>query len=190
MNSLRSLSNRRKIVIIILILVMVLPGTFFLLVFKPGEHSGERDISWIDTVNDFIEEVKPSEPIETWITITGYRFSLHENGTQQILYHVYNEFKSKDDFVSYMRNLLYKVNNIINSSINGELFSEILEKNKVLQVDFGTDTGETFWKTNAYTVAWFILEDNINKDLEGTIIIKQQIFPTWKIEETLREIRK
>ena len=172
------------------IVILLLIGTLASVGVFMNHPSGERDVSWIDNVEDIIEEVKPSEPIEHWVTIGGYRFSLYENGNSQILYHVIDDFLSSDSFVAYMRGLMHKINNIINSSVSNELFTEILEKNKVLQVDFGTDTGEIFWQKNAYTVAWFILEDNLNKDLEGTIFINQQIYPTWKTEETLREIRK
>ena len=176
-------------VIIILILVMVLPGTFFLLVFKLGEHSGERDISWIDTVYDFIEEVKDWEPIEHDPDIGGYRFLLCENGTSETIYKVGADERD-DSHVAFFRGLMHKINNVINSSISKELYYEIIEKNKVLMVSFGPDTNEVFWRYNAVTTAFFILEDNLNNDLEGTIIVKQQIFPTWKIEETLREICK
>ncbi len=180
---------KKKIGIITVIIIVVI-ASFSLIFVLSGLSEKERDFSWIAEVESFIEDVKPSEPIENWITVSGYRFSLIENGTQQILYHVIDDFKSNDEFVSYIRNLMYNINNIVDSSVDEVRFNEIIEQNKVLQVDFGTDTGETFWQTNVHTVAWFILEDNLNQNLEGTIFIKQQTIPSGNQELTLREIRK
>lgn len=176
----------------IVISVIILGSIFFLSVI-PRLSDRERDVSWMADVESFIEDVKPSEPIEHWVSIDGARFSLIENGSNQILYHVHYDDKTgetDDNFVTYMMGLVHKINSEVNNSVSNDLFNEILEQNKVLKVDFGTDSREIFWQVNAHTVAWFILEDNLNKNLEGTIIIKQQKIPSGTQELTLREIRK
>jgi hypothetical protein len=122
------------LVIIALVLLLVIPITFYLLFF----NFGERDISWIDNVNGFIEEAKPfpepnppgKPPTEG---MSMYRFYLHENGSDQLIY--YASLQS-NDFVAYMRSLLNQVNSVINSSIGKEFSSEIRGANKVLEFFF------------------------------------------------------
>jgi len=45
---------------------------------------------------------------------------------------------------------------------------------------------EDFWSVKKVERAFFILEDNLNRDLEGTIIIRRRI--TGEGEYSLREI--
>jgi len=176
-------SNRRRIVIITIVLVLVIFSTIFLLFFR----FGERDVSWIDDANGFIDEVKPffeSDPTESDIPLLSmYQFYLYENGSGQLIYLTSDK---SDIFVAYMRNLLNKVNRIRNSSVSREFLDEVLGKNKVLMLFFRFD--EDFWSIKNAERACFILEDNLNKDLEGTIIIQRKI--TGEGEFSLREIAK
>lgn len=172
-------------VIIALVLLLVIPITFYLLFF----NFGERDISWIDNVNGFIEEAKPfpepnppGEPPTEGMSM--YRFYLWENGSDQLIY--YTSYKS-NNFVAYMRGLLNQVNSVIYSSIGKEFRSEIRGANKVLQFFFRQP--EDFESIGEEVQsAYFVLEDNLNKDLEGTIIIHRYI--SGESEYSLREIRK
>jgi len=177
-----SFSDRRKFVIITIILVLVILGSIFLLFFR----SGNRDISWIDDVNDYIEELKPfpqpdssGEPMP--VPLSMYHFYLYENGSSQLIFHT---SKKSNDFVAYMRGLLNKVNRIKNSSVSREFLDEVVGTNKVLMFFFRFD--EDFWSVKKVERAFFILEDNLNRDLEGTIIIRRRI--TGEGEYSLREI--
>ena len=158
-------------VIIAFVLLLVISGTIFLLFFR----FGERDISWIDDVEDFIEEVKPfpepagpGEPPREGMSM--YRFFLYENGSDQLIY--YTSYKS-NNFVAYMSGLLNQVNSVIYSSIGKEFRSEIRGTNKVLQFFFRQP--EDIESIGEVQSAYFILEDNLNKYLEVTIIIHRYI---------------
>ena len=90
----RFFSSKRNLVIIALVLLLVIHIAFYLLFFNFGEKDivGERDISWIDNVNEFIEEAKPfpepareGEPPREGMSM--YRFFLYENGSDQLIYY-------------------------------------------------------------------------------------------------------
>lgn len=164
-------------VISAIVLVLVIPSTIYLLFF----NFGEKDISWIDDVNGFIEEAKPF-PEPDLPGMSMYRFYLYENGSDQLIYCT----SLKTNFVAYIRGLLNQVNSVINSSISEDFLDEIRGANKILMFFFRRY--EDFWSIKNVERAYFILEDNINKDLEGTIIIQRAF--TEEGEYSLREIRK
>ena len=151
-------------------------GTIVLMFFR----CEERDISWIDDVTVFIEELKPSEPIESCY-VSMYQFYLYENGNKQIIFCSSNK---SDIFVDYVRGLLNKVNRIVNGSVTTNFLDEVLESNKVLEVFFRQ--GNDFSSVKKVISAYFILEDNTNKNLQGTIIIHSYV--TKEGEYSLREI--
>jgi len=101
--------------------------------------------------------------------------------SSQLIFHT---SKKSNDFVAYMRGLLNKVNRIKNSSVSREFLDEVVGTNKVLMFFFRFD--EDFWSVKKVERAFFILEDNLNRDLEGTIIIRRRI--TGEGEYSLREI--
>ncbi len=191
-----SFSIQKKTGFVVLVIAVLLFGTVFVAFFGFSLSEKERDISWIDDVENFIEEVRPSEPIESWgMGFYGYYFTLSDNGEAELLYHVTDEGNTNDNFVLYMENLIYKANNVLNNSVDEEFIEEISQNTKFLTVNFGTYFGETAeQETSIFTSAWFILEDNINKNLKGTIILIQDTHPegtslhNWEKEITLREI--
>ena len=181
-----------------LIFIVVLVGAIFVAFFGFNLSDGGRDTSWISDVENFIDDVRPSDPIESFgMGLYGYYFTLRNNGEVELLYHVMDEHNTNDSFVLYLQNLIYKANNVLNSSVGEEFREEIFRNNRVLNVNFGTNFEETVGQeTSTFTYAWFILEDNLNKNLKGTIIIKQDTHPegtsirNWETEITLREIIK
>ena len=185
-------------VILLIIISVVLVGAIFVAFFGFDLSDGGRDTSWISDVENFIDEVRPSEPVESWgMGLFGYYFTLLDYGGTELLYHVTDEHNTNDSFVLYLQNLIYKANNVLNSSVDEEFAEEIFLNNRVLKVNFGTNFEETVGQeTSKFTYAWFILEDNLNKNLKGTIIIKQDTHPegtsirNWETEITLREIIK
>lgn len=142
---------------------------------------GEKDTSWVDEVNDFIEELKPfpQEPIPTPLSM--YQFYLNENGSSQLIYH---SSSKSDDFVATIRGILNRAHRIINSSRSEEFLDEVLESTKFMQVIFRL--GDDFWTDKNVLSAYFILEDNSGKDLEGAVIMYS--YNSGEVEYSLREI--
>lgn len=186
----------KKSVFAVLVIVALLVGAVFV-AFGFDWSGGGRDISWIDDVEDFIVEVRPSEPVESWgLGLYGYYFTLWDNNETELLYHVTDTGNTNDSFVLYMENLICQSNNVLNTSIDEE-FAEVFENNRVLTVNFLSYFEETIDnKTGNITYAWFILDDNLNKNLKGTILLIQNIHPpetdihNWEKHKTLREITK
>ena len=173
----------------ILVIGVLLAGTVFVAFFGFDLSEGERDVSWISNVEDFIVEVRPPEPIESWgMGIYGYYFTLQDKGESELLYHVMDEGNTNDSFVRYLQNILCKTNNTFNSSVDEEFAEEIFLNNRLLQV-YSTSDLATFEQETTVNSAWFILKDNLNKNLKGTILI-QQTRPTGEIEISLQEITK
>ena len=181
-----------------LIFIVVLVGAIFVAFFGVDLSDGGRDTLWISDVENFIVEVRPSEPVESWgMGLYGYYFTLWDKGEAELLYHVTDNGNTNDSFVLYLENLIYESNNILNISVDEEFAEEIFQNNRVLTVNFLTYFNETSeLETSTFTYAWFILEDNLNKNLKGTILLIQDTHPegtsphNWETEKTLREITK
>ena len=190
--------NKRNTFFVVLILILVVVAASMFAFFGFGMTNGGRDVSWVGDVEDFIVEVRPSEPVESWgMGFFGYYFTLWDKGEAELLYHVTDNGNTNDSFVLYLENLIYESNNILNISVDEEFAEEIFQNNRVLTVNFLTYFNETSeLETSTFTYAWFILEDNLNKNLKGTILLIQDTHPegtsphNWETEKTLREITK
>jgi len=197
LKKLHSFSIQKKAVFVVLV-INVLLFVCVVAFFGFGMTNGERDVSWVGDVEDFIVEVRPSEPVESWgMGLFGYYFTLRDKGEAELLYHVTDKGNTNDSFVIYLENLICKSNNILNISVDEEFTEEIFQNNRVLTVNFLTYFNETSeLETSTFTYAWFILEDNLNKNLKGTILLSQDTHPegtsphNWETEKTLREVTK
>lgn len=123
----------------------------------------ERDISWISEVENWIRK-ENWEPDREYIPLMLDAFFLFENGEEQFF-----RLYSHQEFSSYIRGLVNDVDRRIDYISREFLTDEVLAKDKVLELvgrfpfDFGF--------LNKYGAAYFILEDNLDMNLEGTIII-------------------
>ena len=123
----------------------------------------ERDISWISQVENWIKE-ENREPDREYIPMMLSAFFLYTNGEKQFF-----RLYSHHNFSSYIRGLVNDVDRRIDYLSMQFFLDEILTKNKVLEF-----TGRfpfDFGLLNKYRAAFFILEDNLDMNLEGTIII-------------------
>jgi len=133
-----------------------------------SENSNQIDYSWVNDVNQFLEESKPyPNPSEINIMLSSYQLYLGQNeSTQLILWANQNHA-----FYSYLKDLILQVNQQRNASITQDTLNQILSSSKVAFLDyrFPEDIGIFTDIQNAY----FILESNMDKELQGTIIIEQ-----------------
>jgi hypothetical protein len=134
----------------------------------------ERDVSWINEIEDWIKE-------ENWIPDREYvpammsSFFLYENGEEQFFL-----LNSHQEFWPYIEGLVNDIDRRIRY-IPREFLDEILAKDKVMAylLRFPLD----FRLFNEYGIAYFILEDKSDMNLEGTIIIRdtQGRLGVWEI---------
>jgi hypothetical protein len=123
----------------------------------------ERDVSWVSEVENWIRK-ENWEPDREYIPMMINAFFLIENGKEQFF-----RLYSHQEFSSYIKGLVNDVDKRVEYISREFLMNEILAKDRVLELvgrfpfDFGL--------LNKYGAAYFILEDNLAMNLEGTIII-------------------
>jgi len=164
--------NKRYIGPIIFIAIITFT-TFFAISFS----FAPRDISWIGQVEDWIRE-ENWEPDREYIPLMLDAFFLYENGEEQFF-----RLYSHNDFSAYIRGLVNDVDRIVDYTSRDFLVDEILVKNKVLELVLRFPLN--FGLFRKYGSAYFILEDKLNMDLEGTIIIHdtQDRYTIWEIAD-------
>ena len=162
--------NKRYIGPIVYLVIVTLTTTLAI-----SFSIAERDVSWISEVENWIEK-ENWEPDREYIPLMLGAFFLYENGEEQFF-----RLYSHNSFSVYIRGLVSDADRKVDSISRDLLIDEILAKDKVLQyllrfpIDFGL-----FRK---YGSAYFILEDKLDMNLEGTIIIHdtQGRYTIWEI---------
>ena len=150
-------------------------------------YTGTRDVSWINEVEDLIKK-ENWEPDSEYIPMQDWAFFIYENGEGQ-----YFLLKSNEEFISHINNLMNRIDSQIEESISDEFFDEILATDKVLAVVHRFSTKSSPWSAPNnfgmnidYRKAYFVLEDKLGADLEGTIIVREEMeennrYNVWQI---------
>ncbi len=151
-----------------------------------------RDFSWISEVENFIqkENWRPDiqyEPIMLW------SFFLWENGTEQFFC-----LANQKEFISCINSIMDRIDRRIKESISKELLNEILASRKVMSLVHRFSTQSFMWSIPPnefgskidYRIVYFVLEDTTETDLEGTIIVRENLsgepnykYSVWQISK-------
>ena len=123
-----------------------------------------RDTSWISEVENRIKQ-ENWEPNREYIPLMLDSFFLHEDEKEEFFY-----LYSHHEFVSYIENLERTVNRKIINSVSKEYLDEVLASNKVIQHNIRHDREQ--FLVGKYEDAYFVLEDNLGRDLQGAIIFE------------------
>lgn len=124
-----------------------------------------RDVSWILTVEEYIEE-------ENWLPDREYEpiafksFFLYENGEEHFF-----RLDSHNEFVSYVEGLLISTDRKLGYTISRDQFDGILAEDKV--VGFVLRFQSNYGLLLNVEKAYFVLEDVLGEDLKGTILIRR-----------------
>jgi hypothetical protein len=168
--------NRKIIVLIIVTLgISIIAGTFWV-----SQQHDELDTSWIDTVTQFLEEAKPyPNPDGGYYLLSRVQIYLYENGTDQLVL-----FTGESDFTVYLENLMRRASRQKNAPVSKAFIDEVLNTDKVLSFDLRFYHNFHVWEN--FESALFVLEDNLDQGLEGTIYVKQNIggqhqWSSWSI---------
>jgi len=166
--------KRRTISFVIGTIAVVLLAIFGALL-NANDYRGTRDVSWIDEVEDLIKK-ENWVPNSEYIPMQDWAFFIYENGERQYFY-----LKSNDEFISHINSVMNRIDRQIEESISDEFFDEILATDKVLAVVHRFSTKTSSWRAPNdfgmnidYRKAYFVLEDKLGADLEGTIIVREQ----------------
>lgn len=127
------------------------------------------DKSWVETVNNLLEEAKPypEESGLSW-TLAEYSVFLHENGTALLV-----TWASPNDTLGpYFESLLHRVSFCTDTLVNEKFVDLVLASNKVADFEYRHPSSDFHFCGNFLT-ALFILEDNLSEGLQGTILVRQ-----------------
>lgn len=163
--------NKNNAGVIVYILLVLFAGVLIAEYF-----TATRDKIWIGEVENYIKEENWG-PESEFIPKVDWTFFIYENGERQSFY-----LMSQKEFFSYISSVMNGINRQVKESISEELLDEILVTDKVL--GFVTrEFGDNFDYNNVY----FVLKDKLETDLEGTIIVREQIigedyrYSVWEI---------
>ncbi|WGM90387.1 MAG: hypothetical protein NUK63_04495 [Candidatus Bathyarchaeum tardum] len=122
---------------------------------------GEKDTEWVNDVNAFIEDKKPfpEEPVSSLAI-----FQFYYNGS--LIHHTSN---SLDPLVVKITDILNRASWVIESSENRQFLDELLEDSTYLHAIFRSAT--SFSTEHNVKAAYFILTNDLNPDLKGTVIM-------------------
>jgi hypothetical protein len=129
----------------------------------------EVDKSWVENVNNLLEEAKPypDESGLSW-TLAEYSVFLHENGTAQLV-----TWASPSDALGpYFESLLQRVSFCTDNLVNEEFVDSVLASNKVVDFEYRHPSSD-FHLWGNFLTGLFILEDNLSEGLQGTILVRQ-----------------
>ncbi|MDG6222159.1 MAG: hypothetical protein IAX21_08705 [Candidatus Bathyarchaeota archaeon] len=148
-----------------------------------------KDTSWIDDVENFINKKNWDSEIK-YEPMSDWSFFLVENGTEQFF-----ALEGQNEFISFVNNLLNKVNDQIEDSLDPSVLGELKTNERMLKVVHRFSTKSDFWKTPNnfgaqvdYDLLYFVLKDDSGKGLEGTIIVREPnaeqtdyVYSVWQI---------
>jgi len=147
------------------------------------EKPTEVDTSWVGKVNDSLKEAG-TYPLNnnSYYLLAFTRVLLYENGTEQLV-NVTGESSESSEFIAYLENLLSQVNALKNASVTREFAEKVVGTDKVVMMSYRFP--ETFRLWDNLDSACFILEDKLNEDLAGSILVREvneeDQFSIWAI---------
>jgi len=137
------------------------------------------DISWVETVNNMIENYNPcSNTTDPGVFLAYCRLYLAENGTENLVY-----YGNPDTLGGYLTDLLRRINVQKMSSVTEEFLDNVLVNGKVAIIDYRLSV---IPQSQKFYAGYFILEDNLNGGLVGSIVMRARqtdALSVWGISE-------
>ena len=150
-----------------------------------------RDVSWIRTVENYLNE-ETWEPDQELIPFSDWAFFLYKNGSEQ-----YFVSTSRLELISVVNNLMDTVDGHVHTSISEDLLDEILGQNKIMKIVYRFSTKSGLWtppnsfaRNIDYDVLYFVLQDNSGNGLDGTVVVREHSFGADQSNYSVWEIRK
>jgi len=176
--------NKNKLGVVFSSLVVL-----FSVVLLANYFSATRDVSWIRTLKDYIQE-ENWEPDQEYEPLADWAFFLYENETEQFFIS-----KSRLELISFINGLMNDVDRQVHTSISKDSLDEMLVKDKILIVVHRFSTKSSLWTPpNSfankvdYDKLYFVLEDNSINNLKGTIIVREHYFESQEINYSVWQL--
>ena len=138
----------------------------FLTIPKLGQK--KIDTSWVNELDEYLNEAQPYPPPPSDWDLSDYFIYLYEDG--QVYLVEYSGGGTK--LVAFLEDLVDKAYNEINATLDQGFVNRLIASDKVVSLTY--KYGLTYPSTRLEKV-WFILQDNLNEDLTGTVVRAQTI---------------
>jgi hypothetical protein len=147
------------------------------LTLKSGQN--EIDTSWVGKLDEYLNEAKPyPAPPDSW-DFSDHFVYLFEDGKSYLV-----EYScGGTNLVAFLENLIDKAHAKIDVTINEGFLDRITAFDKAVSLTYRNQ-----FISPKFDKAWFILQDNLNEGLNGTVVLSQTI--NNKEELSIRAILK
>jgi hypothetical protein len=148
------------------VLVMITLFTCGFLTVKSGQN--EIDTSWVGKLDEYLNEAKPyPTPPDSW-DFNDHFIYLFEDGKSYLV-----EYScGGTNLVAFLKNLTDKADAKTDVTINEGFLDRITAFDKVVSLTY---QNQFMSSSGPLGKVWFILQDNLNEGLNGTLILSQTI---------------
>ena len=148
------------------VLVMITLLTCGFLTLKSGQN--EIDTSWVGKLDEYLNEAKPyPAPPDSW-DFSDHFIYLFEGGKSYLV-----EYScGGTNLVAFLENLTNKADAKIDVTINEGFLDRITASDKVVSITY---RNQLISPSRQLGKVWFILQDNLNEGLNGTVVLSQTI---------------
>ena len=171
---------KKKLLISIIIAIIVVSA----LTVGFSLNNKQKDESWVGSVTQTLGNYSlypnGTEQSNPAILASYCRVYLYENGSSGLV--EFGDLNSNQTLSVYLNNLLTKVNSKLNP-ISADSLNRILTSDKVLEIIYRGAT-QQFGGQQKFQVGYFVLSDNLNEGLTGTVITQEvgsQSLSVWEI---------
>jgi hypothetical protein len=148
------------------VLVMITLLTCGFLTLKSGQN--EIDTSWVGKLDEYLNGAKPyPAPPDSW-DFSDHFIYLFEGGKSYLV-----EYScGGTNLVAFLENLTDKADAKIDVTINEGFLDRITASDKVVSLTY---RNQLISPSRQLGKVWFILQDNLNEGLNGTVVLSQTI---------------
>ncbi len=158
--------NRKIVIVAALVVCVVLVYGFYSL--PPA--NGPIDTSWIATVEQMLEEVKPY-PLNNSLSHPAnpemLNVYLTENGSEQLIY-----YGNGSALSNYLYELKESINYEKDSTVSEYYLGRVMAASKVVSIHYNMTWAKQNYPSQRFYGAYFVLEDNLDEDLTGAIFVR------------------
>src|SRR4030043_918963 len=149
---------------VVLVMITLLTCGFL----TPKSDQNEIDTSWVGKLDEYLNEAKPyPAPPDSW-DFSDHFIYLFEDGKSYLV-----EYScGGTNLVAFLENLTNKADAKIDVTINEGFLDRITASDKVVSITY---RDQLISPSRQLGKVWFILQDNLNEGLNGTVVLSQTI---------------
>ncbi len=146
----------------------------------------QTDASWVRSLNQMLSKTVPypngTESSNPNVLLSYCRTYLYENGSSELLEFGDAHNNSTNPISTTLNGFLVKANVQLNGSLTSQFVSNVLANDKVVAIVYRYSTLQ-FGGQQRFYIGYFVLQDNLNQGLAGTIITLDvnQTYSLWAI---------